>query len=260
MIFYWTPQRFIPGRTGRRYGVEQDSESSFIMRNVMTSASQWWDHKQIIGRRYRQSEQDSSVCATPKSFACTVTPNGVSIFLATRSYINAAVGWRKVSSQLGTDIWEDIYQLLQGRIASVSVTHVYGHNKLKYNDAADALARAWAAKSTVHKTVRPRGPTDDKPRARRQKHTRARGVKWQATECGSQTVTQARSDRPIVIRHRRQGMRNAPMDIPDPEPNKRQAERQGTVYDGDPQFSPLLQSKCVQSTSQNCHTHEQSMD
>ena len=30
---------------------------------------------------------------------------------------------------------------------------VYGHNKLVCNDAADALARAGAAKSTVHKTV-----------------------------------------------------------------------------------------------------------
>ena len=57
----------------------------------------------------------------------------------------------------------------------MSVTHVYGHNKLVYNDAPDALARAGATKSTLHKTVRPKGPTEDGPRVRRQKHTRLRG-------------------------------------------------------------------------------------
>ena len=72
----------------------------------------------------------------------------------------------------------------------MSVTHVCGHNKLVYNEAADALARAGAAKSTVCKAVRPRELTDDGPRARRQKHTRTRGVKRQAV-VQSQTVTQA---------------------------------------------------------------------
>ena len=33
------------------------------------------------------------------------------------------------------DLWEDICQLLQGRTTPVSVAHVYGHNKLVYNDA-----------------------------------------------------------------------------------------------------------------------------
>ena len=70
------------------------------------------------------------------------------------------------------DIWEDIYQSLQSKTALVSMTHVYGHNKLVYNNAADARA-----KSTVHKTSRPRGPTDDGPRVRRQKHTRTQEVK-----------------------------------------------------------------------------------
>ena len=62
----------------------------------------------------------------------------------------------------------------------MSVIHVYGQNKLVYNEAGNALARAGAAKSSVHKTVRPRGPTEDGPRARRQKHTRTRGIKRQA--------------------------------------------------------------------------------
>ena len=30
------------------------------------------------------------------------------------------------------DIWEEINQSMQSRIASVSMTHVYGHNKLVY--------------------------------------------------------------------------------------------------------------------------------
>ena len=75
------------------------------------------------------------------------------------------------------DIWEDMYLLLQTGAAIVSVTHVYGHNKLIYTEAADALARAGVAKSTVHTTVRPKGPTEEGPRARRQKRTRTRGVK-----------------------------------------------------------------------------------
>ena len=115
------------------------------------------------------------------------------------------------------DIWEDIYQSLQSKIALVSMTHVYGHNKLVHNDAADELARAGAAKSTVHKTSRPRGPTDDGPRVRRQKHTRTRGVKRQAAMQVSDS--DSGSDRPIVICHRRREMRNAPLDIPDPEPD-----------------------------------------
>ena len=115
------------------------------------------------------------------------------------------------------DIWEDIYQSLQARAATVCVTHVYGHNKLVYNEAADALARAGAAKSTVHRTVRPRGPTGEGPRARRQKRTRTRGVKRQAAVQVSNS--DSGSDRPTVIRHRQRDMRNAPMDISDPEPD-----------------------------------------
>ena len=78
------------------------------------------------------------------------------------------------------NIWEDIYQLLLSKTALMSMTHVYGHDKLVYYDAADALARGGAAKSRVHKTLRPKGPLDDGPSVRRQKHTRTRGIKRQA--------------------------------------------------------------------------------
>ena len=49
------------------------------------------------------------------------------------------------------------------------------------------------------------------------KDTRTRGVKRQAAVRVSDS--DSGSDRPTVIRHRRRGMRNAPMNIPDPEPD-----------------------------------------
>ena len=117
------------------------------------------------------------------------------------------------------DIWEDIYQLLQTRAATESVTHVYGHNKLMYNEAADAPARVGAGKSTVRRAVRPMGPTDEGPRARRQKRIRTRGVKRHAAIQVSDG--DSGSDRPTEIRHRRRGVQNAPLDIPSrhPEPD-----------------------------------------
>ena len=96
------------------------------------------------------------------------------------------------------DVWEEILQLLQCRRAPVSMTHVYGHNKLVYNDAADDLAKARAARSTVHRISRPRGPAEGEPRATRQKHVRARGVKRQAAM---------------------QALESDTGDIPDPEPD-----------------------------------------
>ena len=96
----------------------------------------------------------------------------------------------------------------------MSMTHVYGHNKL-YNDAADDLAKAGAARSMVHRASRPRGPAEGELRARRQKHMRTQGVKRQAAVQASQS--DSASDRPIVIRHKRRQMRSAPMDNPDPE-------------------------------------------
>ena len=42
----------------------------------------------IIGQRYRQSEQESALCATPGSCACIVTPSGVLTFLATYRYLS----------------------------------------------------------------------------------------------------------------------------------------------------------------------------
>ena len=97
------------------------------------------------------------------------------------------------------------------------MTHVYGHNKLVYNDVADAVARAGAAKLSLHKTPRPRGPSGDGPRVRRQKHTQMRGVKRTAAVRVSDD--DSGSDKPIVIRHRRREMCKAPMDVPDPERN-----------------------------------------
>ena len=99
----------------------------------------------------------------------------------------------------------------------MSMTHVYGHNKLIYNEVADALAKARAAWSTVHRLSRPRGSAGGLPRATRQKLVRARGVKRQAAAQTSDSETG--SDTPIVIRNRRRQMRNAPMDIPDLEPD-----------------------------------------
>ena len=46
---------------------------------------------------------------------------------------------------------------------------------------------------------------------------RTRGAKRQAVVQASES--DSRSDRPIVIRHRRRQMRNAAMDILDPEPH-----------------------------------------
>ena len=97
------------------------------------------------------------------------------------------------------------------------MTHVKGHNKNVYNDAAGALARAGAAKSKVHQRVRHRVAPENGPRVTRQKETRSRGVKRQA----SVQVSEDDIDgyKPIIIRHKRRRMRNAPLEIPDPEPD-----------------------------------------
>ena len=55
-------------------------------------------------------------------------------------------------------VWEDILRLLQGRTLPVSMAHVYGHNKLVYNNDADDLAKARAARSKVHGVSWPGGP------------------------------------------------------------------------------------------------------
>ena len=115
------------------------------------------------------------------------------------------------------DIWEEVYQSLEFRTAPLLMTHVYGHNKNVYNDAADALARAGAAKSKVHRTVRPKVAPGDGLRVRRQKQTRSRGVKGQASLQVSEDDKD--SDRPIIICHKRRRMRNVPLEIADPEPD-----------------------------------------
>ena len=55
----------------------------------------------------------------------------------------------------------------------MSMTHVYGHNKLVYNDAADDLAKVGAARCTVHRISWLRGPAEGEARATRQKHVRS---------------------------------------------------------------------------------------
>ena len=67
------------------------------------------------------------------------------------------------------NVWEEVYQLLECRTAPVSMAHVYGHNRIMYNDAVDALAKAGAAKSKVHKIVRPKVAPDDAPPGKKAK-------------------------------------------------------------------------------------------
>ena len=77
-------------------------------------------------------------------------------------------------------MWEEIYQLYQDRTTPIPMTHVYGHNKLVYNEEADAFAKAGAALSKMH---RPRCVMDmprGSPEATRRKRTRGRGIKRQA--------------------------------------------------------------------------------
>ena len=97
------------------------------------------------------------------------------------------------------------------------MTHVYGHNRLVYNEEVDALAKAGAAMSKVHKPRRVRDMPQGSPEATRRKQTRGRGIKRQAAVQVSDDG--ADSDRPAHIRHRRREMRNAPLEIPDPEPD-----------------------------------------
>ena len=54
------------------------------------------------------------------------------------------------------DVWEDIYQMCQTKIAHISTTHVYDHNRLVYNEEADTLGKAGAAMSKVHRQRRVR--------------------------------------------------------------------------------------------------------
>ena len=71
------------------------------------------------------------------------------------------------------DVWEDIYQMCRARIAHISMTHVYGHNKLVYNEEADTLAKAGAAMLKVHRPRRVKDMPQGSPQATRRKQTRA---------------------------------------------------------------------------------------
>ena len=58
-------------------------------------------------------------------------------------YISTEGGWQRAKNPVyHHDVWEEVYQLLECRTAPVSVTHVYGHNRIMYNNAVDALAKA----------------------------------------------------------------------------------------------------------------------
>ena len=59
--------------------------------------------------------------------------------------------------------------MCQARTAHISMTHVYGHNRLVYNEEADALAQAGAAMSKVYKPRRVRDMPQGNPEATRNK-------------------------------------------------------------------------------------------
>ena len=86
-----------------------------------------------------------------------------------------------------------------------------------YNEEADAPAKAGAALSKVHRPRRGRDMPQGSPEATGRKQTRRTGIKRQAVVEVSDDSTY--SDRPAHIRHRAREMRNAPLDIPDPEPD-----------------------------------------
>ena len=113
------------------------------------------------------------------------------------------------------DILEEVLSILRMRSVPVTVMHENGHNQNVYNDAADELAKAGVAWSKVHRPVWPRKAPDDGPRGRKSKQTRGRVVKRQASVQVSDESTD--SDRSRVMCHRRRGMRNAPLELPDPE-------------------------------------------
>ena len=95
--------------------------------------------------------------------------------------------------------------------------HVYKHNKLVYNEEVDGPAKAGAALSKVHRPRRVKGMTRGSPKATRQKQTRGKGIKRHAAVQVSDDSIDG--DRPAHIQHRRREMRNAPLDIPDREPD-----------------------------------------
>ena len=49
------------------------------------------------------------------------------------------------------DMWEDIYHMCQAKTTHISMTQVYGHKRLLYNEEAETLAKAGAAMSKVHR-------------------------------------------------------------------------------------------------------------
>ena len=79
-------------------------------------------------------------------------------------------GWMAQGNKLVRhhDIREEIYHMGQGRTTPISMTHVYGHNRLVYNEA-DTLAKVGVALSTSRgvsgtcRRVFERRPDESKP-------------------------------------------------------------------------------------------------
>ena len=110
-----------------------------------------------------------------------------------------------------------MYQISQAKTAHISMTHVYGHGRLVYNEEADTLAKAGAAMPKVHRPRRVRHMPQGNPLATRRKQIRGKGIKRQAAVWVSDDNTG--SDMPAHIRHKRREMRHVPLDIPDPRPD-----------------------------------------
>ena len=89
---------------------------------------------------------------------------------------------------------------------------MYGHNRMVYNEEADALAKAWAAMSKVHRLRRVR----DRPIHRPPDENKLAVERQAAVQLPDDSTG---SDRPTHMRHKRREMRNAPFDIPDLEPD-----------------------------------------
>ena len=80
-----------------------------------------------------------------------------------------------------------------------------------YNEEVDALAKAGAALSKLHRPGRVRDMLQGKSTDRLQGNQEAAAMQVSDNSTDS--------DRPAHIRHRRREMRNAPLDIPHPEPD-----------------------------------------
>ena len=79
--------------------------------------------------------------------------------------------------------------MCQGRTAPISMTHVYGHKRLVYNEEADALAKVGAALSKVHKPRRVRGHATRQPRGLQTKVDQGQGNQAIGNRCETKAHT-----------------------------------------------------------------------